>query len=473
MNSFFKLPQELIVRTASHLTTPELGSLRRTCKHIEACLFDSFAREFFRKRQFMIEEVSLQALVDIANHKTLSPYLNEVIISTHSFYHQDPRIKGLLQRMDNAPHDLLVQTGRAREMLSEAFSKLANFRIIGMRDYNALGRYREGAEATWESYGHTHALVRDEKKLVAPVSPDTILPMVLYALGKANARPKSLELFFRHSAPLSFEFFPSFMEPAVGPVLSGLETLMLTVGRTPQDQDRCIEDPLFYLKRTIAQAQDLTMLRINFTGGRRDSAQLLEWLGASSPIIWKSPSGRNIDVSPPLLSKLKKLDLGMAKISPPQILGLVSKFTNLTSLSLWRLTLEDQSATYDDEDLVWTRFLRALANQPNGSRFTRMMIGFVSETVGSHRMRDGIIFTNDQISDMNLYSHNGELHCGENTIFFESDLGVTVCDWLESAASRAVNINKLKALGLSSNAAYEETDSGDGEEDESGSDESS
>ena len=70
-----RLPPELILRISNHLTTAELGYCRRACKQIEHNLFNSFAREFFTKRQFMIEEPSLETLVGIANHKSLAPFL--------------------------------------------------------------------------------------------------------------------------------------------------------------------------------------------------------------------------------------------------------------------------------------------------------------------------------------------------------------------------------------------------------------
>lgn len=70
-----RLPPELMLRISTHLTTHELACFRLTCKQVETNLFESFAREFFTKRQFMLEEISLQALVGIANHKTLAPYL--------------------------------------------------------------------------------------------------------------------------------------------------------------------------------------------------------------------------------------------------------------------------------------------------------------------------------------------------------------------------------------------------------------
>jgi hypothetical protein len=69
-----------MLRISAHFTTLDLGSFRLTCKQVETHLFESFAREFFSKRQFMIEQVSLEALVGIANHKTLAPYLKGKIL---------------------------------------------------------------------------------------------------------------------------------------------------------------------------------------------------------------------------------------------------------------------------------------------------------------------------------------------------------------------------------------------------------
>lgn len=70
-----RLSPELLVRISTSVNTTDLGSLRLTCKQIENMLFQSFACEFFTTRRFMIEQVSLDALVGIANHKALSLYL--------------------------------------------------------------------------------------------------------------------------------------------------------------------------------------------------------------------------------------------------------------------------------------------------------------------------------------------------------------------------------------------------------------
>lgn len=75
-----RLPSELLLRVSSYVDTVDLGSLRLTCKQIETSLFNSFAREFFTTRRFMIEQVSLEALVGIANHVALGPHLTGELI---------------------------------------------------------------------------------------------------------------------------------------------------------------------------------------------------------------------------------------------------------------------------------------------------------------------------------------------------------------------------------------------------------
>lgn len=48
------MPLELLVHIiATYLSTTELGALRLTNKHLETALFNTFAREFFSKKQCM------------------------------------------------------------------------------------------------------------------------------------------------------------------------------------------------------------------------------------------------------------------------------------------------------------------------------------------------------------------------------------------------------------------------------------
>lgn len=124
---------------------------RRSCKHVEKHLFESFAKEFFTKRQFMIEHASLKTLVEISNHPILSQRLEEVLISTDMFddaLNMDPKYS-----LEFTSREWLLRSGQARDMLAEAFSKLKSLRSVGLRDYNAIGRSREGPDGLWRSYG--------------------------------------------------------------------------------------------------------------------------------------------------------------------------------------------------------------------------------------------------------------------------------------------------------------------------------
>jgi len=179
----------------------------------------------------MIEEPSLQTLIDIANHPTLSQRLTEVIIDLHGY-----RTGGLgfdaepsrsLYVAGYAPRDLLIATGQARDMLVEAFSKLPSLETIGLRDYDANGRVRDGERARWRSYGATFA----GDNGVTLVNPDQEFPLLLQALGLAGAKPKSIEVFLRrnHISLNSFNVLSNRMAPVVIPVLSNLRTLMLSI----------------------------------------------------------------------------------------------------------------------------------------------------------------------------------------------------------------------------------------------------
>ena len=195
--SLLQLPPELLLRVSSQLTTPELGHLRRTCKQIENALFGSFAREFFTKKQFMIEEVSLQALVDIANHPTLSPLLSEVVFSVERFITTPGSVTRSLvlnemQRHGHARADVLLATGKACDMLVEAFRKLSNLRTVNIRDYSAVGRTRDNAR--WSSYGWSYNGVISSQNHLDAIgiglrrlweTDTTIFPLLLHALGHA------------------------------------------------------------------------------------------------------------------------------------------------------------------------------------------------------------------------------------------------------------------------------------------------
>ena len=76
----------------------------------------------------MVEEPSLQALLDISNHPTLSKRLTEVIISTTQYGESSELASTTAQRLllgGYAPYSIFNSSGEARDMLVEAFRKVS------------------------------------------------------------------------------------------------------------------------------------------------------------------------------------------------------------------------------------------------------------------------------------------------------------------------------------------------------------
>jgi len=155
-----KLPLEVLVRITYFITTSDLANVRLTCRALEGSLFHFFSHEFFRKKQFMVSTKSLQTLIDIANHPTLSPCLKHVIITTDRVMAYGLGGFGIRlldlsaekrQHVHAADSDrqALVSTGLMRDMLAEAFGKLSNLETIDLRDFNSRTRNRDGVGTEW------------------------------------------------------------------------------------------------------------------------------------------------------------------------------------------------------------------------------------------------------------------------------------------------------------------------------------
>lgn len=162
----------MLKKVTSNLTTPEYGNLRLTCKSIESTLLEAFTREFFTKRQFMLTEFSLQALVDISKSR-FGKHIKHVIIglerpsrpsggSTIAPFFTNP------MSLDYVRHMTLLNTDQDVEMLAEAFSNLKNLETIGIRDFYSRSRNRDYPNNQWKSM---HPLVpRFERSIVFSLS---------------------------------------------------------------------------------------------------------------------------------------------------------------------------------------------------------------------------------------------------------------------------------------------------------------
>lgn len=183
MAPLLNVPLEVLLQITSHLTTPEYGYLRRTCKQLEALLFGAFAREFFSKRQFALVEFSLQALLDIAKSR-LGPSITHLIIHLERPYTTriPTRYAGITRgqlpsgkiaaqanqyQAECIGHMEFMKTGRDVEMLSDAMKLLPNLETIGMRDFHSTQRSRDST--CWNSYGSPTFLQRTGHRLDLPL----------------------------------------------------------------------------------------------------------------------------------------------------------------------------------------------------------------------------------------------------------------------------------------------------------------
>lgn len=164
-------------------------------------LFVDFAREFFTKRQFLIEHESLEALVGISRHPGLASRLREVLIDSR-YFQLTPEIRCSRAKNGYVNRDVLLQTGLARDMLAEVFSNLPNLKTVGLRDYDGYGRIRDGPYAKWRSWGWS---LFSENYVVDRRPHALLFPMLLSALTQANARPSNIEVFTKKSSKLQPE----------------------------------------------------------------------------------------------------------------------------------------------------------------------------------------------------------------------------------------------------------------------------
>ena len=233
MASLLSIPLELLVAVSAFLPTEDLGSLRLTCKQTEKSLYEWFSKEFFTKKQFMLTHTSLQALVDISNHASLSKKLAHVIIGLNVYEEMPLRFRDATaaERYIRGYEDqqALISAGMDREMLTDAFERLENLTTVGIRDFNAQSRFRDGK--SWGSWGATTVHRETGVQLGSPSRNFVMVhqggsnPLartfstMLYALGKAKRQPSEFEVLLRQEGLPDIAFsLPQFIRPTVEPV---------------------------------------------------------------------------------------------------------------------------------------------------------------------------------------------------------------------------------------------------------------
>ncbi|KAI1639120.1 hypothetical protein F4809DRAFT_173242 [Biscogniauxia mediterranea] len=267
--SLLRLPCELLLQTSSYLSLVDLFSLRLTCRHVETYLFDSFCKEFFAERRFMITFDSLMMLINISKHKRLSGCLSYLTIgldrfsssdalprfvdywdpASHTVHGDIPRVKDGInpQKLDALmfEQNCLISSGQFQLMLAEALSNLASLEQLSLRDRNIARRTtREGSNPFFVSYGAAHVLRETGMDFTNNESHlhhqdhqfvDVVFSAVLLALGRGKTRLKSLAVDIqRGDIGLSSSAFslPPFLLRDIQPTLSNLQSLDLSASFT-------------------------------------------------------------------------------------------------------------------------------------------------------------------------------------------------------------------------------------------------
>ncbi|KAL1610108.1 hypothetical protein SLS60_001773 [Paraconiothyrium brasiliense] len=374
------LPLELLVHLiAVYLPTEDLGALRLTDKYLEKALFDTFAREFFTKRQFMLSTSSLQTLVDISRHGALNKTLKHVIIgmeSFQSFQDADPGFWNLSDAQRRvffagfADQFSLMSSGHDRTLLVEAFRNLPNLDTIGIRDYSANGRVRDGGR--WSSYG-APTISRQlgyDLQIYSNEFASCVFQLVMQALADANRVIPSIETILRGQLAglTDLAFYLRSPDRKIDAVLSGLEQLLLTLHFTNSLRGTLNVDLLF-LGSFLLRTPSLKHLRLNFQKPHTSTTYTVL---------------QHLVTTPNLLPSLQRLDLGMMSTSPDTLLQIMSKFSvTLQHVSLWKTELRyDNSVLWNDsEDRYnpWPRVLRVISTTSHLSRMTLGCLGQLSE----------------------------------------------------------------------------------------------
>ncbi|KAF2788789.1 hypothetical protein K505DRAFT_328677 [Melanomma pulvis-pyrius CBS 109.77] len=388
------MPIELLVHIiATYLPTKDLGALRLTSRYFEKTLFDTFAKEFFTKKQFMLTTPSLQALVDISKHAALSKFVKHVIIGLeqydahgHDLLSETSPTHAETYRASWADQVKLTTNGRDRELLAHAFRNLPNLRTLGIRDYSANGRAREG-DAKWHSYGAPTIFAAMGVPLTCSAPNPSfdfatkVYELLLLALADANASVPSIEVILRkRGAGLGdFGFYlPPDLVPKLEPVLDGLQTLLLTINLKlkshhftyiPLPMPGPPPDTRVYLTEFLTHTKNLKHLRLNFQHGCPDApAELLQ-------SICKPTDSA-------MLPCLENLDFGMMATTPALVLQVIAKFApTLRSVGFWKVSLMyTRSASHSNDNLpnTWRNFLQHTLNIEN-LHLTGMMLGCIDQ----------------------------------------------------------------------------------------------
>jgi hypothetical protein len=294
-----------------------------------------------------------------------------------------------------------------------------------------------------------------------------MLPILLFALGKASVRPTNLEAFLRKKKMPDRSFDLSCLQLDVSPVLSGLRTLLLSLddARNYIGGYVSVSNMHTHLKNFLHHTPLLEHLRLNFTNmpvtpsSDVGSESLLRWIGA--------PFGAATKTGPPPIAfdHLTTLDLGMLAVIPKTLLQVVSKCPKLESLSLWKVTLSCSEDRSEENRSLWSVYLPQIGNAFQAPEsVSRVMIGFAVEEYRGARS-DGS--SDAKFANKVSIDGNGEkvFEDPEGKASYRKRVGSNAKDWLEDLGKRTF-IEKPDLSDYSDDS--ENDDDGEDAEDDGG-----
>ena len=407
-----KLPLELLLNITNHLTTPELGNMRLSCRQVQALLFPSFAQEFFERKQFMLTIFSLQALVDISKSR-LGRHVHSLHIALETVRSPGLNRPGVrTRRITSGQAHRQIQsyteqwifrsTGRDLDMLAEALRNLGSLKDIVIRDSNSHGRIRDGPTASWNSYGSQTFLDQTNSLTATHHLPESsvweVFLTVLRAIAAAKADIKGIELVLRkHEMPWTGSLYiPEYLRHILTPVLRNLEKLHLCSG----DASRRDEATSSFgrILSTLGVCDLIThtsnLRELSFKGPTRGGRPLTEtaflnWLalpiGDEERLVtcrkgpgeeWNAEEEQILRSSPcaVALPHLTTLSVGRLALAADLLENLIVKFSStVRHLELWRVSL--YVGPHDEPASSWTKLLVNLINHEPPLNFHSLRFG--------------------------------------------------------------------------------------------------
>lgn len=423
------LPRELLDHIAGSLPTRDFNALRLTCKGLENKIFPYWVNCFFRTKQFMISDFSLQALLDISHHEILSRALRHLIIGLDNIFaiscHCSPNLSEFKQlQFAISSQESLIDTGEAVRLLSAALANLPNLETIDIRDFCSPTRRRDNGE--WKSYGSSvyTSLTPSGRGMAHPLPLPSFLPrvfkVVITSLGRAQCPVQRLQVILRtYHMELGDDSFAFVRQPdaQLRSVLGGLKTLHLDLSfQHIQHTGFALQNTVFYdpatphLRRFLALTPNITWLRLNVCNRRNhSSSDLLNWLALKpgdnpqQDASWDWSEG---NPEPPTFP-LTRLELGRFDLQDEVLTSLLKKFNNIESLTLRRIKLSGTvihgDSNFDDYDgdnrnppCLWSNVIRQLPTLL--PKLKRLHLDALEEESPTNYSRQQIIFM-DELSD--------------------------------------------------------------------------